>query len=451
MHYGDLFSMRRFNVVVMDECHYCAGNHAYAIIMNKFYHTIPKEERPHVLGLTASPLVSVRDSHSDQELESMLHTLEETLDAKLVSSEHLIPDIFRKRVAIEAVIEYEGSQRSLPPADNLPLHSSRFREFRQLQQLYQDLGPLPVSLYCKVLVRELARNEFENETPQEYGAAIQHLKSMIRFCEQECHCFSHQGRTDKLVALEEVLEAEIEHHGGSETVGLVFADRRVTAVALHNYFQWREQNREKEKIKYSWGRSAQLRRGPSLSTRIIPPVHSRDNDTDDIFADSGDDPFLKFQAESVPESTGLSIKDQFMDADHEPLEVNTSSQPQDPDDLLPRRRTSIRSIALVRNVTNIFNSLSMKRTPTDTSKASVNAWLHVNHKIRDVLTKLRRKELNLLFATCRLKSLSFYWPVFSFSYFLACSQPLWKKEWTCRPARWLWYLTRYGLRRAMYK
>jgi superfamily II DNA or RNA helicase len=60
MHYADMFQMRRFNLLVVDECHYATGNHAYAVIMNKFYHVLPKEERPRVIGLTASPLCNVR-------------------------------------------------------------------------------------------------------------------------------------------------------------------------------------------------------------------------------------------------------------------------------------------------------------------------------------------------------------------------------------------------------
>lgn len=405
MHYSDRFSMRRFNVLVIDECHYCAGNHTYAIIMKKYYHTLPKDARPHVLGLTASPLVNLREDHSDQELESMLQTLEVTLDAHLVSAEHLIPDNYRKRVAIESVMEYDGSQRSLPSADNLRLHHSRFREFRQLEQLYQDLGPLPVSLYCQALRRELARNEFENETPLQYQTALHHIQSMIQFCEQECHFFSHQGRTDKLVALEQILEDEIEHHGGADTVGLVFTDRRVTAVALYNYFRWREANREdpKDQAKYSWGRSAELRQQLPVSSNIIPPVEA----VNDIFADSNEDPFLEFQKPKAPEPMDHAPFDQFMDAeDEESVEEHQSTSPTvHTEERLPQApRTSIRSAVLVRNITSIFNSLSLEKASTDISEETAQSWLHVDQKIRNVLTMLRRKELNLLFATCKFKA-----------------------------------------------
>ena len=60
MHYGDLFSFKRLNLLIVDECHYCSGEHGYSAIMKNFYHSLPIEKRPRVLGLTASPLVNVK-------------------------------------------------------------------------------------------------------------------------------------------------------------------------------------------------------------------------------------------------------------------------------------------------------------------------------------------------------------------------------------------------------
>lgn len=57
-----------------------------------------------------------------------------------------------------------------------------------------------------------------------------------------------QGRTDKLLALEELLEGEIEKRSGAETVGLIFVERRITAMALHNYFRWRSEEADKTKL-----------------------------------------------------------------------------------------------------------------------------------------------------------------------------------------------------------
>jgi hypothetical protein len=90
-HYADIFTMSKFNLLVVDECHYATGNHPYSLIMNKFYHTIPKEDRPHILGLTASPLINVRESHTDEQLNAMLTNLEKAMDSTLASVSSLIP------------------------------------------------------------------------------------------------------------------------------------------------------------------------------------------------------------------------------------------------------------------------------------------------------------------------------------------------------------------------
>ena len=52
------------------------------------------------------------------------------------------------------------------------------------------------------------------------------------------------------------MEEQIEEHGGAETVGLVFTDRRITAMALHNYFL----HRSKEVDKSNWTRAGKARR-----------------------------------------------------------------------------------------------------------------------------------------------------------------------------------------------
>ena len=192
-HYGDMFQMSRFNLVVIDECHYAIGNHPYALVMTKFYHTLPKNERPRILGLTASPLVNVKETHSDDQLRAMLTSLEDLLDAKLFSISMVVPEdgdqpIELSKSAEERVILFKTTNtgKAIPSAENLPLHQSRFREFRQLNQLYQDLGPLALSIYCKVLVRELSINSFEQESPTQFSQALDHLEHIANFCDREC-------------------------------------------------------------------------------------------------------------------------------------------------------------------------------------------------------------------------------------------------------------------------
>lgn len=202
MHYADIFQMSRFNLLVIDECHYATGNHAYAVVMKKFYHSTPKEQRPHVLGLTASPLVNVKETHSDEQLAAMLTSLESILDSTLASISDLVsevgvmPGLLLRKTAEERVVQFTGTNvgNHIPAADNLPLHDSRFREFRQLNQLYQDLGPLVLSIYCETLARELSINSFEKESATEFNRAVKHLRDLATYCEQECDSAPNEVR-----------------------------------------------------------------------------------------------------------------------------------------------------------------------------------------------------------------------------------------------------------------
>ena len=396
LHYQDLVSLDRYALLVVDECHYCSGSHAYRLIFQKFYHTLPPIDRPHVLGLTASPIINLRESHTEEELETMVQTLQDTMDAVLVSVDQEDDFVSHSQCISEEVVHYQGLgvARSLPSADNLLMHPSRYRELRQLQVLYQQVGPLVVSLYCKVLLRELSRNEFEDESPSQFETVLGHLRSVTQWCEQESQTMGNEGRTDKLLALESILERELTVNP-AETVGLVFCHRRITAVALHNYFRWREYNKGHLGEHYGWGKSGE-RRLQSQETGIIQGMGCEVDD-EHPFADAGDDPFSGYGGCNLQ---SMVDKDRRKDADmRTPTRMNDSVPKTSI--VAPWTKSQIQSSVLVRDVTSIFTSLSIDQTKaTDECRKR---WLHIDHRVRDVLTKLRRKELNLLFATCKFR------------------------------------------------
>ncbi len=306
MHYGDTFRMDRFNLVVIDECHYAgSGNHAYRHLMNKFYHSIEERKRPRVLGLTASPLLNVRETHSDEQLSTMLENLEKTLDAKMVTAAALTSSSggFLNRVIDERTFNFRGANvnRSIPQADNLDLLPSRYREFKQLEQLYKDLGPLVTSIYCSVLQRELSRNSFENESGLRFDRAVEHLKRIEEFCNHEIKFLPNMGRNGKVLALEELIETLIEERGGAKTIGLVFVERRITAIALECYFVWRNQqilDGVSSGVRTGWQFAREVRRQTSRADTIFQLSGNKGDqrdDKDEQFDDSIDDPFHIFQ------------------------------------------------------------------------------------------------------------------------------------------------------------
>ena len=448
MHYGDMFQMERFNLVVFDECHYASGHHHYKSIMEKFYHVLPKEKRPRILGLTASPLLNVKHTHSKEQLGNMLSVLEKTLDAKVVSLRSLgVTDTnLLHKPAEEKRVFFKNNDlpADFPSHEEAGLHKTRLREFQQLNHVCHELGPLACALYCRTLMQEVSCNIFEHESSQEFRTVVSHLEAIANFCERKVASCPFGGRAEKLLKLERILEERIEFQGGEDTVGLVFVERRITAMALHNFFIHRQNQLDQGK----WVRPSDMKHlnqddqpTPTLSTlpttntqpnvyanesdgsgrvnsgdtsmsvhvsnpsvRSLDPSQVNGNqfeDADDQFADADepdlDGPFVgtrdsrPLHDESMDaQDTGSVISGQFSDADEE-IELADPSTAVD----------KVRCGVLVRQATQIFKYLHAghKRTIEESKEVQEKSWLHQEMNIRNVLRSLRQREINLLIAT----------------------------------------------------
>ncbi|KAK9122389.1 hypothetical protein Syun_020006 [Stephania yunnanensis] len=51
-----IIRMDAINLLILDECHHAVKKHPYSLVMSEFYHTTPKNKRPAVFGMTASPV-----------------------------------------------------------------------------------------------------------------------------------------------------------------------------------------------------------------------------------------------------------------------------------------------------------------------------------------------------------------------------------------------------------
>lgn len=237
-HYSDFFSMSKTNLVVLDECHYATGSHGYARIMEMFYYRTPVNKRPRVLGLTASPLVNVRPSITQEKLEEMICQLEKTLDAKLAGYFQT-----STKSAEEKVVHYKNKSDPndvLPPHEKIGLHYSRIKELNQLASLYSDFGPKVTGEYCECLVREISRYRYEKETARQYERIQEHLTFLVQFCKHQCLNSPSGGVSDKLQVLEQLLIkllSQKKDQENDDTVGVVFVERRITALALHEYLR----------------------------------------------------------------------------------------------------------------------------------------------------------------------------------------------------------------------
>ena len=86
-HCTHFFNLTMVNLLIVDECHHSMGNSSYNQIFKGHYHPLPKDQRPHVLALTASIVTKKVTSLESFAKEKAL--LEEVLDSKVITTENL--------------------------------------------------------------------------------------------------------------------------------------------------------------------------------------------------------------------------------------------------------------------------------------------------------------------------------------------------------------------------
>ncbi|GMP43986.1 hypothetical protein CsSME_00013129 [Camellia sinensis var. sinensis] len=75
-----IIKMEAINLLILDECHHAVKKHPYSLVMSEFYHTTPKENRPSVFGMTASP-VNLKGVSSQVDCAIKIRNLETKLDS----------------------------------------------------------------------------------------------------------------------------------------------------------------------------------------------------------------------------------------------------------------------------------------------------------------------------------------------------------------------------------
>jgi endoribonuclease Dicer len=112
-------NMEEITVLIFDECHHTDQDHLYNLIMRDFfYHKFePPKPRPHILGLTASPIKQKIDNLAN--IESMLQNLSNNLYSKFItiSPEHF-PTI-EKNLSIQITDYSSNFQANLKAIETL--------------------------------------------------------------------------------------------------------------------------------------------------------------------------------------------------------------------------------------------------------------------------------------------------------------------------------------------
>jgi len=252
-HYSDMFHLNRVNLLVIDECHYAIKKHSYAVLMNTFYHELTSENRPRILGLTASPIINLKGKGhtSTDDLELTLRDLERNLDSSLISLSKIGLDNSNtiSNNIEERIIYFSGSPIHDPfYSDELRnLLPSRRKEIHQLEYLYNDLGASVTGLYVSSVIKEVSRNKYERETGNQFDLFIKYLNHIKYQCLNEPE--NNDGRPCKLIGLEHTLHNiftsnEDDCYNGKDSVGIIFVKRRITALALQNYLNHKFSNKK---------------------------------------------------------------------------------------------------------------------------------------------------------------------------------------------------------------
>ncbi|KAL5989061.1 Dicer-like protein 1 [Asimina triloba] len=101
-----IIKMEAIHLLILDECHHAVKKHPYSLVMSEFYHTTPKEKRPAVFGMTASP-VNLKGVSSQEDCALKIRNLESKLDATVCTIKDRKELEKHVPMPLEVVVEYD--------------------------------------------------------------------------------------------------------------------------------------------------------------------------------------------------------------------------------------------------------------------------------------------------------------------------------------------------------
>ncbi|BGP08421.1 Dicer-like protein 1 [Rhodotorula toruloides] len=135
--------MEQIALLVFDEAHHAKSNHPFASILRDFYHRAPVNQRPRILGLTASPLDSNEGVEEAKKLEALF-------DAKLVSAPPETQAELRAMVARPTIlrVDYDPAPSYFRTdlfdkvMSKVVIQDDTFKKYYQgAESVLRDLGP----------------------------------------------------------------------------------------------------------------------------------------------------------------------------------------------------------------------------------------------------------------------------------------------------------------------
>ncbi|KAF9989228.1 Dicer-like protein 1 [Mortierella antarctica] len=222
--------MHRIHLLIFDECHHARKDHPFCCIMREFYRKKNGEAcagMPKIFGMTASPSSDIgsRLIHAATELENLMNSKVFTVEQDLVKQ-------FVER-PLELVVQYNPA----PEYPTTPLTQRMRNDCSMVTKLaaifesssvnLKHLGPWCVDRLWKIFTENLANNTNFQPLAEGSQTAVDIVKTWP-FSPPICDPILMTPKVLKLIQLLRAGERSL----GEEFCGIIFVQRRDTAIAL---------------------------------------------------------------------------------------------------------------------------------------------------------------------------------------------------------------------------
>lgn len=246
--------LSQVNLLIFDECHHATKNHPYVQIMKRFS-SCSKEKWPHVLGLSAS-IISGKCKLGN--LSTQLEALEETLHCRIETTRDLKevaryvtnPEesflTFSTKLSPQVILLIDGLQEPLRFLDScVPTKKKDSIEDELKSSLADCVDVLEnVNISSALRASEIASGEvrmmLEHDTLTKWECKLAQMTLTSLACfSNKCDAILRAGADNNSPKLTKLLQTLAETdpqmgslHGLGKLCGIIFVERRSTAVCL---------------------------------------------------------------------------------------------------------------------------------------------------------------------------------------------------------------------------
>ncbi|KAF9084442.1 Dicer-like protein 1 [Mortierella sp. AD031] len=245
--------MTRVSLLIFDECHHARKDHPFCCIMKEFYHIhgLDRNQRPKVFGMTASPSSDIGSKlyHTASELEDLMDSTVFTVDRDVVKQ-------FVER-PLEFVVQYNPAPKYRTTKLTTAMRSKCLMVqrlnpiFENVQFNLSHLGPWCVDSLWRIYVENMASKDSSiNQLPEEIKSAHDVVKAWP-FSNPDVAIDKMSPKVMKLVQLLRMAAKSL----AENLCGIIFVQRRDTAIALCLLLQELEEFRDVLRVQVLAGHS----------------------------------------------------------------------------------------------------------------------------------------------------------------------------------------------------